>query len=153
MGFWDFIFGKPVIIEDDFFGEMIFNEWPKKPAFNNFECEKYFKPSSQKIGIGINADKIGPTQIQKDFFKEIENNYDLLIQSFIPMIEDEFGNWKENFKIKDFNVEFEPISLIIPRCDQNVKEWTIAFSSIHDLNHEFTFEMKDWIPDFLLIDG
>lgn len=153
MGFLNFIFRKPTKIENEFFGTMLYLE-NKQEAFKNyFECRRHFKPSDQIIEIGINGEVTGPTQKQIDFFKSIEDNYSTITKAISPLIEDEFENWKEGFKINDFQKEFEPIYLQIPSCESEPTIWEIAFESYHDRNHTFTLTMSNFEAKEILIDG
>jgi hypothetical protein len=153
MGLLDFIFGKSIKIENDFFGQMLFSGDKKDPSKSYFECRRHFKPSDKVIEIGIDGAETGPTQIQIDFFKSVEDRYNEITSSIAPMIEEEVGNWQEGFKIKDFNREFEPVYLRLPRCEGNVIIWEIAFESDHDRNHTFTVTMNDFVAKEILIDG
>jgi hypothetical protein len=153
MGLLDLIFGKTVKIENHFFGQMLFLGDKKDPGKSYFECRRHFKPSDTIIEIGIDGGETGPTQIQIDFFKSIEDRYKEITDSIRPMIEDEFGNWQEGFRIKDFGQEFEPVYLQLPRCESKVIVWEIAFRSDHDRNHTFTATMHDFVAKEILIDG
>jgi len=153
MGLFDSIFGKSMKIDNVFFGQMLFNVDKKDQSKSYFECRRHFKPSDNQIEIGIDGAEIGPTQIQIDFFKSIEDNYSEITNSIRPLIEDEFGNWQEGFKIKDFNKEFEPVYLRLPRCETKPIIWEIAFESDHDRNHTFTLTMNDFVAKEILIDG
>ncbi len=153
MGIFDFIFGKTIKIDDEFFGNMIFSEFKKNPEKNYFECRRHFKPTDEIIEIGIKGNVTGPTELQKDFFRKIEADYDKIISSVRPMIENEFQNWKEDFKIIDFRKEFKAVYLFLPRCENDLKIWEIAFESEHDLNHTITMTMNDFNATEILIDG
>ncbi len=153
MGLLDFIFGKPTKIENEFFGTMLFLEDKKVTLKSYFECRRQFIPSNKIIEIGIDGDVSGPTQKQIDFFKSIEDNYSIIAKAISPLIEDEFGNWKEGFKINDFQKEFEPVYLRLPRCENKPIVWEIAFESNHDRNHTFTLTMSDFDAKEILIDG
>ncbi len=153
MGLLDFIFGKPTKIENEFFGTMLFLEDKKDTLKSYFECRRQFIPSNKIIEIGIDGDVSGPTQKQIDFFKSIEDNYSIIAKAISPLIEDEFGNWKEGFKINDFQKEFEPVYLRLPRCENKPIVWEIAFESNHDRNHTFTLTMSDFDAKEILIDG
>lgn len=118
-----------------------------------FECKRHFKPSDTLIEIGIDGDKSGPTKDQIDFFRQIEDNYARISHSIVSVIEDEFSNWQEGFKISDFQKEFWPVYLKLPRCDRNPVSWEIAFESGHDLNHMFTLSMENFDAKEILIDG
>src|SRR6478752_9133332 len=106
MGLLDFIFGKTPKIEHEFFGTMQFYQDKRNPIKSYYNGKRHFSPSDKTIEIGISGDVGGPTQEQIDFFKSIENNYPMITNSNAPLIEDEFGNWKEGFKINDFYSEF-----------------------------------------------
>jgi hypothetical protein len=153
MGILDFLFGKSTKIDHPFFGQMLFVQNKKDTPRSYFECRRHFNPSDRLIEIGIDADISGPTKIQVDFFKSIEDNYYELIRSITPLIEDQFQNWKEDFKIANFNKEFEPVYLRLPRCENKPIIWEIAFESEHDRNHTFTLTMQDFKADEILIDG
>ena len=153
MGILDFIFGKPTKINNDFFGTMLFLIDKKDPLKSYYECRRYFTPTDKIIEIGIEGNETGPTQKQIDFFKSIETNYTEIIKSIIPIIEDEFGNWKEGFRIEDFQNEFEAVYLGLPRCENKPIIWEIAFETDHDRNHTFTLTMSDFDAKEILIDG
>lgn len=153
MGIFNFIFGKSIKLDDKFFGTMLFHENKKDTLKSYFECKRHFLPSNKIIEIGIDADATGPTQKQIDFFRSIENNYLTIVKSIAPLIEEEFSNWNEGFLINDFQKEFEPVYLRLPRCDSNPIVWEIALESDHDRNHTFTITMFDLEAKEILIDG
>ncbi|PZR24975.1 MAG: hypothetical protein DI535_20215 [Citrobacter freundii] len=153
MGIFDFLFGKQIKIENEFFGSMLFLGDKKEPAKSYFECRRDFNPSGKIIEIGIHGDISGPTEKQVMFFRSIEDSYPSIVKSITPLIEDEFGNWKEGFKIQDFLKEFEPVYLRLPRCENKPFVWEISFESEHDRNHTFTLTMSDFEAKEILIDG
>jgi hypothetical protein len=153
MGFLDFIFGRSTKLENEFFGTMLFLEDKKNSMKSYFECKRHFKPSDKIIEIGIDAELTGPTHEQIDFFKSIEDNYLTITKAIAPLIEDEFRNWEEDFKINDFYKEFEPVYLRIPRCESKSIVWEIAFESDHNRNHTFTITMSNFEAKEILIDG
>ena len=153
MGFLDRIFGKAIKIDNDFFGKMTFLDDKKNPGNSYFECRRHFKPSDRQMEIGIDGAVTGPTQMQIDFFRSIEDNYALITDAITPLIEDEFGNWQEGFKIKDFSKEFEPVYLRLPGCETRPIVWEMAFESGHDRNHTFTLTMNEFQAKEILIDG
>lgn len=153
MGIFDFLFGKTITIDNSFFGKMLFFEFKKKPENNYFECKRNFKPIKKEIEICLYGDISSSTENQELFFYEIENNYSKIKTSIIPIIENEFRNWKDEFKIIDFEKEFTPVHLTIPRSESKEKIWEIAFESKHDLNHLFSITMKNFIATEIMIDG
>ena len=153
MRFLKNLFKKAHGINDDFFGNMIYMEVKEKYGNSYFECQRNFSPSNKIIEIGIDADIQGPTNLQKEFFEYIESNYSKITESIIPLIEDQFRNWKPDFEIKNFNDEFQPEYLKISKCEEQPIIWNISFSSWHDENHYFEVTMNDFQAIDLLIDG
>jgi len=96
MGIFD-IFKKPIIIEDDFFGKLRFMKM-KDPEKSYLEGKGLFKPTGKEIGYIIKGKESGPEQKQKEFYKWIQENYRELTTKLSPLVEDEFGNWKDGLK-------------------------------------------------------
>lgn len=153
MGLFDFIFRKSIKRQDDFFGKMKFIKFKKNPQNNYFECSRNFKPSGTIIEIAVVSDLTSPLEKQKEFFKHIESEYQTIIRSIQPLIEDEFQNWKENFKIVNFSSEFKPVYLHLSRFNKEPKIWEIVFETEHDLNHNITITMEGFEAKEILIDG
>jgi hypothetical protein len=151
MGFWSFLFGKPVKINDSFFGELLFMEVKDNPENSYFEGWRHFKPIDEKIEVGVSGSLQGLTQAQRDFFRQIEDIYALLVQRIIPLIEDTFHEWQADFKVNNFAEEFKPVYLFIPNCLQSPVEWEIAFESkpglvSHNYPYVLTVEMMAYDP-------
>jgi hypothetical protein len=140
-------------IDDAFFGKMLLVGSVKNPADNYFECQRYFRPSRDLVELSVTGSLSGPTQQQKDFFRQIENDYQLLVAKFIPLIEEKFGAWMALPIIKDFEKEFKPTYLSIPACDQQSVVWEITFDTVHDLNHLVTVGMVGYEPQYVRVDG
>jgi hypothetical protein len=153
MSLFNFFSSKTTKIEHSFFGQMRFIDDKKAPNKSYFECKRFFKPSDTIIHIGITASIEGPMENQIDFFESIETNYTEITKSIIPLIEDEFRNWKEDFTIQNFKSEFQPVYINIPKCDVKPIVWEIAFESEHDRNHTFTCTMQNDNAIEILIDG
>lgn len=146
------LFKKPVIIEDSFFGKLRYLDF-KGPSGGYFEGEGVFSPINQEIGYMIQADISGPTEEQKEFYRELQKNFNCYTEKIRPLVEDEFRNWKEGFEIQDFNNEFTLESLTIPRLDSLPLIWNMSFTTIHDRDHQVTIDFKDHEPVGILIDG
>jgi hypothetical protein len=146
------LFKKPIKIHDDLFGELRFIDF-KDSSKNYFEGKGFFPPTQSDTEFLIQADIEGPTSAQKEFYNELQNNFEQYIQKMKPLIEDEFRNWKENFEIKEFNKEFTLVCLTIPKLDHNPLIWDMAFTTIHDKNHHVTIDFIDKYPNGILIDG
>lgn len=153
MGLLDFLFGKKLTIEDPFFGSMIFDSNKKDSSKSFFRCNRHFMPKNGLIEVGVEASESGPTASQIDFFKSIEDNYLLIADSMNSTIEQELGDWLEGFDKSEFDKQFVPIYLSIPRCETRPFVWEISFESKHDLNHIFTLLMTDFEATDLQVDG
>jgi hypothetical protein len=153
MGFWNFVFGKTGKIADAFFGELVFIEMSNDSSRSYFECERYFKPIGEKIGLSVTGGLSGPTQEQKSFFNQIEADYFSLAPGWATLIEQRFSAWMPTPVIKDFTKEFKPSYLSIPTCEEQPVEWEITFDTVHDLNHIVTVGMLDYEPQYVQVDG
>jgi hypothetical protein len=152
MGLLDFLFGETKSIEDEFFGRLLFLD-SKDKTKRYFEGRRHFKPSSQDIDLVIFAEFSGPTEQQRKFFNQIEEDYSKLIEKIKPLIIDEFQNWQPDFIIKYFEKEFIPVHMSIPCLTQMETNWELAFNTIHDLNHTITITLRNFEPIEILIDG
>ena len=151
MGLFD-LFKKPQTIQDDFFGTLTFMSF-KDPTKNYFEGKGKFNPTGDEIEYFVEADLSGPTNDQRNFYNKVEGLYDEIISKVIPLIENEFKNGKEDFKIKDFKQEFKLVAVTIPRLNSDTATWDMSFETIHDDNHQVTVDFKDFEPEGILIDG
>jgi len=146
------LFKKPLIVQDDFFGQLRFMDF-KDPSKDYFEGKGFFSPTNNDTEYLIQSDKTGPTTEQKEFYKKLQNDFDFYVAKIKPLIETEFRNWKEEFQIKDFGKEFSLVCLTIPRLDSSPFIWDMSFTTIHDKNHHVTIDFIDHIPNGVLVDG
>ena len=58
-----------------------------------------------------------------------------------------------DFKIINFENEFVPVYLKLPRCESQPIILEVAFESNHDRNHTFTLTIQDLEAKEILIDG
>ncbi|GAB4036214.1 hypothetical protein [Spirosoma gilvum] len=91
---------------------------------------------------------------QQASVEDVQTNYGLIKAESIRVITAEFRNWKEEFVIRDFDLEFTPVSIATAEIveGQQVK-WEIAYESPHDLDHIFTVNFEDWQAISVRIDG
>jgi hypothetical protein len=153
MGLLSFLFGKPQTLQDDYFGTLLFVD-DKQPTKSYFEGQFIFEPTTKEIGLSIDADASGPTASQKEFAKKIQTNYQSVKEESAQLITHELREWMPGFTIQNFDLEFTPVSLTIPRLEgDRPVEWEIAYESVHDLNHTFTVTFADWRATSILVDG
>ena len=136
------LFKKPTIIQDDFFGVLRLMEF-KDSSKNYFEGKGHFTPTNSETEYLIHADDTIPTDNQKQFYQDLQINFQQYVEKINPLIEDEFRNWKEEFEIKDFSKEFTLVCIHIPSHNLTPLKWDMAFTTIHDLNHQVTIDFVE----------
>lgn len=144
MGLFD-LFKKPVTIQDPIFGTL---QWmgSKDASKKYFIGSGMFAPTKETIEYVIEADASGPTTAQREFYQYIQTNYDVLTEKAIPLIEKEYRQDMEEFKISNFKKEFKISSLTIPRLERTPLDWDMSFESIADENYFFLIDFKDFEP-------
>ncbi|MBL0136092.1 MAG: hypothetical protein IPP79_20015 [Chitinophagaceae bacterium] len=113
----------------------------------------FFEPTQSDTDYLIQADIEGPTEEQRQFYLDLQANFEQYIEKITPLIEDEFQNWREDFKITHFTKEFSLVCITIPRQDIHPLIWDMAFTTIHDLDHHVTIDFIGNEPNGVLIDG
>lgn len=146
------LFSKPFLLQHEYFGSLRFID-SKDPSKCYFEGKGHFAPTNSETEYFIAADKSGPTSGQQQFYEELQKNFSHYLAKIIPLIEDEFRNWKPDFSIRDFSKEFSLVVVTIPRTDIQPLIWDLAFTTIHDLNHHLQIDFKGDEPTGILIDG
>ncbi|GAA4347405.1 hypothetical protein GCM10023185_02500 [Hymenobacter saemangeumensis] len=146
MGFFSFLFDKPITIEDKVFGTLRQKTYGKNRQTSWRTESLCFEPTSRNVSCAIDAGPDGPTEKQQAFFQKIEQDYLTLRSALIPVLEDEFQNWKPDFKIQDFATEFWLVGLSIPELGASPVEWEWSFETVHDENHMLTISMIDSTP-------
>ena len=134
MGLFSFLNKRSKQMTDDFFGLITFRPY-KKLDVDYFVGEVYFKPLDRNVDFFIYAEHTGPTQVQKDFYENIENNYSRLVSQAIPLLQKALKLIDE---IKDFNKQFTLVCITIPIINDSSPEWKLEFSTIHDENNYYT---------------
>jgi hypothetical protein len=139
MGLFDF-FKKPAKVQDEVFGEMTIEK-----GLINAAC--LFLPLNAIIECNLESNENGPTDDQRAFYKSIEQNYSQLRAKIVPIMQDTFRNWKEDFEIIDFDKEFTLTYISLPAIDSKPVQWEISYTSVHDLNHNFNIIVNDLTPE------
>lgn len=140
-------------LEHPVFGTLTFMEIKRNPENKYFEGAGTFAPTNNEIEYFIPADISGPTQQQVDFYEKLQSNYPAISSKCSELIESEFRNWKEDFKINDFNSEFKLVAINIPEFKNDPIEWDMAFETEHDENHQFTVYFEGEEANRVGVDG
>lgn len=142
----EFFWGETIIVTCDFFGEMV-------DAVDYYECKKMFKPTKKIVELGL--EKVEPEFKEKqiDFFRWLEDNYELIIKSVSPSIEKRIVKRIPNYRIQNFKKEFILEYFYIPKCDDKTFDWNITFYADNELQHWCSLDMVGTKVKQILIDG
>ena len=113
----------------------------------------HFAPVDKDVETLVDCGPEGPTPVQRDFFQRLQRDYGNLSAACAEMITTEFRNWKEDFTIRDFSTEFTLVCIYIPNGPEDKSEWTMSFTSIHDLDHHFEVTFIGDQAQHVQIDG
>lgn len=149
MGLFNF-FKKDVFIEDKVFGLLKYIEGNNTCFFSG---KQIFTPLEKEVEINIITTTDKPTVEQQNFYLELQINYNDYKLKMSPIIEDIFNEAFDNFKIKDFNKEFNLKQVTIPNFHEKILVWNLSFESIHEKNHLFTVDFNNYEAIDLQIDG
>lgn len=149
MGLFDF-FKNDIVIQDEVFGRL---KLIKGKTNNFFFGKQIFVPIENEITIHIATNNDAISNQQREFYLELQINYEEYKTKMIPIIEDTFQNAIENFKISNFDKEFKLIAVLVPDYSEKLLVWNLSFESRHEENHLFTIDFNDYEPIDLQIDG
>lgn len=111
-----------------------------------------FAPTRITIDIFVTTDR-APMEAHREFYRKIEAQYDLLRPKLQAAMLELFRNWQEDFEIKDFDQEFQVLSISFGDVSTTPVVWEIAFTNVYD-DHMLTVTMRDMAPDAdVQIDG
>ncbi|GEP88795.1 hypothetical protein J2T02_002509 [Chitinophaga terrae (ex Kim and Jung 2007)] len=139
MGLFNF-FKKPLRINDEFFGPLRYIEI--KGARGYFEGKGLFAPLGYETEYLIEAETSGPAEWQKEFYKNLQLEFDGYIEKIKPLITDELREEDPDIEIGDFKDEFTLVNITIPFSHTPVVRWNMAFTTIHEADHYVTVEFS-----------
>lgn len=105
-----------------------------------------FAPASSEVFCCIAADRDGPTDAQRAFFRHIESTYPALVEKLVPIIEEAFQAWQVGFTVSDFASEFKPVEITIPIIIGQPIQWSWSFETVHEPDHLLAVCMSDGTP-------
>jgi hypothetical protein len=115
-----------------------------------------FNPTESEISFIIEADESGPTQKQREFYKDIETNYhknfDTILYPFFKSEIEETRYKDEGLTEDEFKNGFLPETIKFHNFKNKILKWEITFTAEFD-THYFTIEMANWKTLNLQIDG
>ncbi|MEN8194530.1 MAG: hypothetical protein ABFS12_17050 [Bacteroidota bacterium] len=149
MGIFD-IFKRKLRFQDDLFGELRYTTF-KDSSKNFYDGSALFQ--GQEIGISVDADENGPTNLQKDFFKNLDNNYEEIKNKIIiPFLRKELAENIENSGIDNFDKEFSFDGIHLGKFKDDKTEWSITYDS-NPMSHYVSIDFEGMTPRYMAIDG
>lgn len=110
-----------------------------------------FSPTGGEIDIFVSSESM-PDERHRSFYQKIQAGYALLKPKLQAVLLDHYRNWQEDFKIKNFDEEFEVHSITLYSIESPAK-WEMAFTSIYD-DHLLTLTIIDMEPqEGVVMDG
>ena len=132
---------KKNIIDKDF-GYLVYVE--------DLDDNAYWAGSTQlqnhESDIRFEAHENGPTIMQREFFKNIKQEYLELISKIYKVLPKKLKENKQLANISYFIQHFTPKALLIPRVDLGKRNWSITFQSTQNEKHFLDVEFKDLEP-------
>lgn len=144
MKIFDFLFGRKVEMEHDFFGKMVFRQHKRDAGKSYFECRRIFMPSGRFLEMSVVAGESGPTQEQADFFNTLEQRYPELVDALMPWILPEYQKLHAERHASSFGLHIVPAFLWLGDCRQHPVAWEIGFELPDTRSDIFTFIMSDY---------
>lgn len=145
------LFKKKQKYKDDFFGELEYIAYKDKTKnFYSGRVDFY----SDKIGVTIDADENGPSDVQRDFFIQFRDNYTLIWKNIIdPFLKKELEDWLSDNPIKNFEGEFLMDGISIPSITGDPIDWELTYYC-KPIKHWVTIYFIDMVPqEGVAVDG
>jgi hypothetical protein len=149
MGIFDIFKKKPKFV-DELFGELGYTKF-KDSSKNFYDGEVKFQ--GILIGVNIDADENGPTNEQKDFFKNLNTEYNEIKENIIlPFLRNELEDNIEDAGLNNFDNEFKFDGISIGRIKNIKTEWSITYDS-KPMRHYVSIYFEGMKPKYITIDG
>lgn len=142
----EFFFGKPEIIQDAFFGQMV-------EAGDYYECKRFFRPTQQEVELGVTKRADHDLLPQQAFFIWLEDHYEQIVEHIKPPLQEKIRAWMPDYQYQNFQEEFELEYFFIPAGEGPDQEWELTFFAKNELQHWCSIKMKGMAVQHILIDG
>jgi hypothetical protein len=149
MGIFNIFKKKPKLV-DELFGELGYTTF-RDSLKNFYDGEVSFQ--GKQIGIILDADENGPTNKQKEFFKNLDKEYHEIKESIIlPYLRAELEDNIEDSGLNDFDNQFNIDGISISRIKTDKTEWSITYDS-KPMKHYVSIEFEGMKPKYMTVDG
>lgn len=147
MGFFSFLFRRPVVLEDAFFGKLTqepcdFSESP----YCWYAASVLFAPAGAAIECMIDGDSVGPSVAQRAFFQKFEKAYADVLPKITVVAESD--SRLPTHPIIHFESTHHLAGLSIPQLTDAPAEWELWFEPIDNSQwgYTITVDMIDDLP-------
>ncbi|MBS0029037.1 hypothetical protein ACTJJ0_13900 [Chitinophaga sp. 22321] len=155
MGLFSFFSGKrrdplpEINIRHPFFGHMTYVHNERDATRSHFQGKQHFAPVLRPIALTIVADTTGPTAMQTDLFKSIEQGYDTVLATITPLITQEFSS-RKNFVSRSFAGEYR---LFYIHLYADGHSWELSYETVSDEEPVISVTMKNFEVMEVFVDG
>ncbi|MBM3883040.1 MAG: hypothetical protein FJ387_25545 [Verrucomicrobia bacterium] len=136
----------PLRLSDPVLGELRFQ------TVGLWEGRRYFAPLGREIEFSVDAGRSGPTEQQRQFYREFEAGYRDLEPGFAKLLVDEWPLWSRKPVQGGVWDEFQLESFGIPASAEASAQWEVGFQS-QTTGFCFGVSMRGWEPQFVSVDG
>ena len=132
MGFFSFLFNKPVIVQDELFGRLTLEGRGQHGSSHCYYAEKVrFRPTGTEIECMLDAtDTNGPTQAQREFFQHFEQVYKTVLPFIIAVVENAPRLLAQGTPLINFVSTHRLAGITIPVLGEASVEWDMWFEPI-----------------------
>ena len=148
MSFWEAIQRRlsPLRISDPFFGDL---RYQRHACF--WEGCKLFSPVNREVEFTLEADEQGPTEQQRQFFRDLESRYPELSHPVEKLLLEERTMWTQEPLTGSVWDEFVLEGFDIPKCDAPRLNWELGFQSSSS-GYCYMVAMSGWEPQSVHVD-
>lgn len=145
-----FGFLEPYVVEDDFFGRLIYIKAKKGYGPDYWEGKKRFGSTNRAVEVFVDApaEKMPPNTLQRQFFQDVESRYSSLLptlQSLLVTYCEKHGLDKVPTEVSTLNIA----AFTIPLPENS--RWNIMLES-QDTAYHYTVNMDGWNATDVLVD-
>ena len=136
MGFFSFLFPRPAVFEDDFFGHLVSESSGQYGSPYCYYAEQVrFQPTGTGIECMLDtADTNGPTLAQREFFQHFEQVYASLLPFIIAVVENDSQLLAAGTPLINFASTHRLAGISIPELSKASVEWDMWFEPL-DTSH------------------
>ncbi len=145
---------RPLEVEDEFFGHLIYMEMPQG-RISYWEAKRIFSPTAREIELFVDAPapELSPSALQRQFFLTVEGHYSRILADVETVLRPQFEEWSHKPLSGPFSTEFTMASFSIPNVVMEEAQWDMHFESKTDLNHLFIVAMRGEHASGVSIEG